>query len=244
MKIFSAFLPLLVVSSLAVAATDTERSVLPVQFAKGSSAAQIKGSIKGDHYVDYQLQASAGQTLKVSLQAGNGQNYFNVLAPHRQDEAMYVGSSDDNQFEGVLPVDGVYQVRVYLMRAAARRNEVSNYALELAVTGKALAPLPETQDAHIPGTPYHAQASIKCQPSYSELNECQASVIRRGVDGTATVDLSWGNSGKRSILFVKGQPVAADVFMPFTFTKQADSNLITFEGDERFTIPDALIFGG
>ena len=121
MKIFSAFLPLLVVSSLAAAATDTERSVLPVQFAKGSSAAQIKGSIKGDHYVDYQLQASAGQTLKISLQAGNGQNYFNVLAPLRQDEAMYVGSSDDNQFEGVLPVDGVYQVRVYLMRAAARR---------------------------------------------------------------------------------------------------------------------------
>lgn len=246
MKIFPAALPfslaLLLASPFSVAA-DNERSVQPVQFVKGSSSAQLKGSIKGDHYVDYQLQASAGQTLSVSLQGSNTQNYFNILPPHKQDEAMYNGSSDDNKFDGVLPVDGVYQIRVYLMRAAARRNEVSNYNLELAVTGKALRPLSEQQDAHIPGTAYHAQATINCQPSYTEVKTCQASVIRRGFDGTATVDLSWGSGGKRSILFVKGQPVAADVAIPFTFSKQADSNQVIFDGDERFEIPDALITG-
>jgi hypothetical protein len=241
---FPALFLCLITSPVALAASATERSVQPVQFAQGHAATQLKGSIKGYQYVDYQLRASAGQTLKVSLHGSNGQNYFNILPPQHSAEAMYIGSHDGNQAVVLLPVDGVYQVRVYLMRAAARRDEASNFSLELAVTGKALRPLSAAQDALIPGTPYHAQATIQCQPSDAALNECQASVIRRGGDGTATVDLRWGATGQRSILFVKGQPVAADVARPFTFTKQADTGQITFEGDERFTIPDALIAGG
>ena len=37
---------------------------------------------------------------------------------------MFVGSISGNQFEGRLPASGDYKVRVYLMRSAARRDEI------------------------------------------------------------------------------------------------------------------------
>ena len=112
-----------------------------VQFAKGASSAAIKGRPKGYEMVDYVVRAGAGQTLTVALEKTNPQNYFNVLPPGSTDVAMYVGQTGDD-FKGLLPTDGDYTVRVYLMRAAARRNEASDYTLTVGVTGKALAALP------------------------------------------------------------------------------------------------------
>jgi hypothetical protein len=37
------------------------------------------------------------------------------------------------QFEGVLPASGDYKLRVYLMRSAARRDEIANYRLEMII---------------------------------------------------------------------------------------------------------------
>jgi len=51
----------------------------------------------------------------------------------------------------MLPADGDYRVRVYLVRAAARRNESSAYTLTIGVAGKALEALPGAQDALVPG---------------------------------------------------------------------------------------------
>ena len=102
-----------------------------VQFAKGASSADIKGQLKGDATVDYVVRAAAGQTLSVKLQKTNAQNYFNVLPPASQGSAMFVGDDGEN-YSGVLPADGDYTVRVYLMRPAARRGESSNYTLTVA----------------------------------------------------------------------------------------------------------------
>jgi hypothetical protein len=126
-------------------------------------AASLQGKLKGDDTVDYVVRAAAGQTLSVTLKKTNPQNYFNVLPPGSNDVAMYVGQTGDD-FKGVLPTDGDYTVRVYLMRAAARRNEASDYTLTVGVTGKALAALPASQDAILPGTPFHASAPISCVP--------------------------------------------------------------------------------
>jgi hypothetical protein len=63
----------------------------------------------------------------------NGANYFNIIAPGKADEAMFIGSTSGNQYEGVLPASGDYKVRVYLMRSAARRDEVANYRLEMII---------------------------------------------------------------------------------------------------------------
>jgi hypothetical protein len=46
-----------------------------------------------------------------------------------------VGSTSGNRFEAELPADGVYTIRVYLMRNAARRNETARYTLDVGIAG-------------------------------------------------------------------------------------------------------------
>jgi len=106
-----------------------------VQFQKGRSGASIKGRIVGDETVDYKLNARAGQRMIVNLKTNNARNYFNVLPPGT-DEALFVGSSAGNRFEGTLPDSGDYRIRVYLMRSAARRNEKANYTLDIKIVGE------------------------------------------------------------------------------------------------------------
>jgi hypothetical protein len=216
-----------------------------VTFAKGASSATINGQLKGDVDVDYVIRAAAGQTLSVSLKVSNRSNYFNVLPPGSTDVAMHVGQ-DGEPYTGMLPADGDYAVRVYLMRNAARRNEVSNYTLTISVTGKALAPLPASQDALLPGTPFHASGSVKCLPmpfGDTKPLQCEAFVIRRGTDGTATVEIP-SKGFKRRILFIKGKPVASDSSEKMTVTRQGDVTTVKFESGEFYEIVDALVFGG
>jgi heat shock protein HslJ len=228
----------------APAARDKERSVTPVKFAPGKTSAIIKGRITGYNYVDYQLRAAAGQTLTVSLKGSNGANYVNVLPPGATDVAMFNGQMADNRYTGMLPTDGVYTLRVYLMRSAARRDESSDFSLSVAITGRPLKPVSAKVDAVLPGTPYHAQTTAPCAPAYSQVRECEARVIRRGFDGTATVDLRWGDKGLRRILFVKGEPKAADAMQPMTFTRNERGWTVKFGDDEHFEIPEPLVFGG
>jgi hypothetical protein len=124
---------LVLISAIPVHAEGIETRT--VQFAKGTASATIKGSLKGRQTIDYTLRAKAGQTMSVSLKTSNGGNFFNVLPPGSNDVALFVGSSDGNDWTGVLPADGEYKVRVYLMRSAARRNETASYTLTVGITG-------------------------------------------------------------------------------------------------------------
>ncbi|SDW52649.1 hypothetical protein [Thiocapsa roseopersicina] len=120
----------LLVSAAAVADdTRTER----VHFKKGATSATVEDTIKGYQSVDYVLGARAGQSMNVSMATDNSANYFNILAPGKNDEAMFIGSTSGNQFEGALPANGDYKIRVYLMRSAARRGEAANYRLEMII---------------------------------------------------------------------------------------------------------------
>lgn len=121
--------------STAVAQSDirTEK----VHFKPGTSSATLEGKIKGRETVDYVLEASKGQHMNVSMATNNGANYFNILAPGENEVAMFNGSVGENQFEGTLPKSGNYKIRVYMMRSAARRDEVAKYRLEMIVTGAA-----------------------------------------------------------------------------------------------------------
>jgi hypothetical protein len=232
-------------SVVGIAVADEGIRQETVQFAKGASSADIKGQIKGDATVDYVVRAAAGQTLSIKLQKTNAQNYFNVLPPASQGSAMFVGDSGEN-YSGVLPADGDYVVRVYLMRPAARRGESSNYTVTVGVSGKALAPIAASGDALVPGTSYHATAKIKCVPAFeTTLRECDAFVIRRGFDGTATVDIP-GSVEKRSILFVQGKPMASNArsMDALTSARRGDVTIVKLGESERYEIPDALIAGG
>ncbi|HEX9207649.1 MAG TPA: hypothetical protein VF851_05390 [Steroidobacteraceae bacterium] len=227
------------------AAADAAIRQERIQFAQGASTAVVKGRLQGDAMVDYTVRGAAGQTLTVALRKTHAQNYFNVLPPGSTTTAMFVGDSGEN-YSGRLAADGDYTIRVYLMRPAARRNETSDYTLTIGATGEALPPLPASQDALLPGTSYHASAKIRCVPAYeSAARECDAFVVRRGFDGTATVDVP-GSADRRSILFVAGKPVASNAAAMDVLAseRQGDVTIVKLGESERYEIPDALLTGG
>jgi hypothetical protein len=241
--VFSVLLALLPWSAWSADAIG-DRSVKAIAIPKGKTETVIAGRITGRAYVDHTLQAAAGQTLSVQLNSSHRAIYFNLLPPDSSGAAMAIGEQSGNRFDGLLPDDGVYTVRVFLIRAAARRNESGSYTLKVGAGGTALKPVAASQDALVAGTRFHAAASVKCAPAYTQTRECEVGVVRRGVDGTATVELSWDKTWKRRILFIKGEPKAADVPQPMTFTRSERGWLVSFGGEESFEIPEPLVFGG
>lgn len=118
---------------LAICGIALSQSIKTVNFAKGAKSTTIKSSIRGDKYIDYNVQVPAGGTLGVKLKASNPQNYFNVTPPG-SDEAIFIGSTSGNTCKQVVKSAGTYTIRVYLMRAAGRRNESSRFTLQVSVT--------------------------------------------------------------------------------------------------------------
>ncbi len=234
-------------SSTFAADTPAAPRVERVKFAKGASSAKIEGTMKGGADVDYVVRAAAGQTLDVKLDAKNAQNNFLVLPPASNGAAMYSSRDTGVQlWKGMLPTDGDYVIRVFLDRPAARRNESSRYTLTVGVTGTALPPLAAGKDARVKGTPYNATASIKCQPPFeSAMKACDAGVIRRGTDGTATVEVKGSNGVVRRLLFVGGKPVVSDAAVTvLTFTREGDVTIVKVGQDERYDVPDPFLRGG
>jgi len=133
-----ALVPLLglLVLALPPALAQVEIGRQEVHFQRGKSSASLEGRIRGEHIVDYHLHAAAGQTLEVTLKADNPSAYFNVLPPD-EETALFVGSTSGNHYSGILPKDGDYRIRVYLMRSAARRGESAGYSIDFRITGSA-----------------------------------------------------------------------------------------------------------
>lgn len=231
---------------LASAATAAAPEPRPrdIHFAPGSSGAEVKGKVKGDAANSYRLVAGAGQTLHVELKAANGAQYFNIVSPG-SNEAMYMSETAGQQAKVVLPTDGAYLVKTFLMRSAARRGQAANYTLTVSVTGAALPPLPGAQDAIVAGTRFHATAQVRCKPPYvKEVASCEAGVVRRGNDGTATVVLRGPNQLMRQILFVGGQAVSSNTAQPLTSRRDGDTTVVNVDEQETYDIPDAFLKGG
>jgi hypothetical protein len=141
-------------------ATEEIRKV-PVHFKKGASQASIKGHIKGRETIDYILRARAGQTMTVNLETSHMGAYFNVLPPGSDNEAIFVGQVAGPKFEGKLPKDGDYKIRVYLVRAAARRNESAKYTLKVKITGgEAAGPVTGGAEAASPGAAFDRKLKL------------------------------------------------------------------------------------
>ena len=96
---------------------------------------------------------------------------------------------------------------------------------------------PAPGSTHLPPSP--------CTPPFeSKPQQCEAFVIRRGFDGTATVEVRGGNGLKRQILFVKGDPMASDATNPVTSKRDGETTFVKIAPDETYTIPDTLLRGG
>jgi len=231
----------------AVAATAIETR--PIHFAKGASSATVKGAIKGDQTIDYKLRAKAGQTMTVKLATGNGANYFNVLPPGSNDVAIFVGSSNGNEWSGALPSDGEYTVRVYLIRSAAQRNESASYTLTVGVAGGggasaqyALGQAPAS-DAKVRGTPYHATGPLTCWMGNVPVgsSQCEFGVIR-GKLGNADVHIKPAGGLERVLAF-RGNTVTSGSDK-VKAAKAGDLWTIEVNDYEHYQIPEAVIVGG
>jgi hypothetical protein len=245
---------LLISASASIARADEIRTV-KVRFQAGANSATVKARIKGYETVDYLLGARAGQTMNVSMATDNGANYFNILAPGESDAAMFNGSLADNQFEGVLPATGNYRIRVYLMRSAARRKETANYRLEMVVgSGNSAGASAPSGDAkrdpwkRIGANDFDATGKIPCaQAAGQPMGSCDFGVVRQG-NGFALIKISWPGGGNRVITFENGTPTGydqsqADGGAKLAFKKNADLYAIGI-GDQRFEMPEAVIYGG
>lgn len=227
--------------SVTMLTAQSEIKTRAVQFDTGSYSASEKGTLTGDEIIDYTLVALSGQTMKVSLDTDHLSNYFNVLPPDSE-AAIFIGSTSGNEWAGILPADGKYRVRVYLMRSAARRNEKANYKISFSITGAAKS----TADVKVAGTAFNATGKVPCsvgtQPRGSE--QCDFGVIRHGV-GEAEVYLTTAGGGENRVVIFKGDKVwSKDATFNLKANRISDNWEISVNDFDYFTIPDAVINGG
>ena len=218
-----------------------------VQFAPGATSATVEDRIVGYESVDYVLNAQAGQYANISMATDNGANYFNILPPGSNDEAIFVGSTSGNQYEGTLPASGDYKIRVYLMRSAARRDEAADYRLEMIVSGSggnASGSRNVEGDVLVSGTPYNATGDIPCVIGRDGADTfCAFGVVREG-GGSGFVAVTNPNGSIVTIDFQNGVAVSAEGGSgAFSATRQGDETIV-FIGEDRYVLPDAIIYGG
>ena len=102
-------------------------------------------------------------------------------------------------------------------------------------------------DAKVAGTDYHATGTIPCSMGGGQpKGSCPFGVKREG-GGSGMVTVTKSDGRTRVIFFENGAATGYDMSQAdpgeFRAEKQADMNTI-FIGDERYEIPDAVIFGG
>ena len=114
--------------------------------AANSNETVVEGALSGFATTRYLVAASAGQELRVALEADNPQAIFNVVAPGSA-RPLFNGARQGRSFGQALTASGDYTIEVHLARAAARRSEAAAYTLTVSVNG---TPVPEA------GAPAHA----------------------------------------------------------------------------------------
>ena len=225
-----------------LAETDIRQET--VHFEKGKDSALLKGRLKGYETVDYQLNARAGQTLEVTLKTSNPSSYFNVLQPG-EESAIFIGSISGEHFSGILPKNGEYSIRVYLMRSAARRKEVANYTLSVRITG---APVEKPVDAKLGPAHYDASGNVRCSNGEPLLDkECAFRVIRNLQQQSAEIwiaKLPPNKTPRFRVLNYAGKKFTTTDDAALSWQRKDDNWQLTVDGREFYFIPDALIHGG
>ena len=136
--------------------TAAEIRTQRIPLAKGAGSARVQGRINGYEAVDYLFGARKGQVANMSLGIRHSATYFHRLAPGRTEVVFFNGSTIENPFEGALPESSDDRIRVYMLRSAARRNEVADYGLEFIIAAApSAASLPST-DVKVTGIGLHA----------------------------------------------------------------------------------------
>lgn len=108
-----------------------------VTFEPGNFGTMVSGSVTGHDYMDYKLDANAGQKMFAELTAaggdGNGTIYFNILPPGSDGAAIYNSSMAENTTTISLPDSGTYTIRVYQMGNDKDTGKTSQFNLDLSI---------------------------------------------------------------------------------------------------------------
>ena len=222
-----------------------------VQFEKGESGATIKGQVKGEEVVDYVLGAKMGQIMVALLTSENTDLYFNVTAPG-EDSALFIGSTSGNRFEGELPKNGEYVIRVYLMGPAAKRGENAAYTLDIGIAGPAASGQPAGEAN--PTDPYttaefDATTLFRCEirktadmtKPVTHNQTCPAG-IRRGEGGVAEIRIMKPDGVERVLSYKKDNWTTDRGTL--TSGKEGDSWYIGIDDCEFYIVPEAAVYGG
>ena len=120
---------LIVLFGLQVPASAQGQAVR-VNFPRGQSSTVVKGRIAGFDTKDYLIRARIGQTMSLHLTSSNPYTYFIIYSINGHGNDMM----ETTDWTEVLNQNGDYQIRVFMMRAGARRpGAVSNYSLSIAI---------------------------------------------------------------------------------------------------------------
>jgi hypothetical protein len=170
-----------------------------VRFRAGGESASYSSRIRGDDTARYVIDARRGQNMRVSLSTDNPQAYFNVLPPGSR-EAIFIGTTSGSSYSGKLPETGRYVIEVYLTRAAARRNEVSNFTIDIAIpaSGGGTAPAPDYADGNaggpdnwvVRGVAANDRLNVRSAPS------ANAEIVGRLRNGAVVRNLGCRNIGQ------------------------------------------------
>ena len=100
-------------------------------------------------------------------------------------------------------------------------------------------------DALVSGTSYHAVGRLPCAlDGQPDVEDCEFGVTR-GAPGVATVFITVPNGFVRVLAFDNGKVAPQSEVTDFSFIREQDNTMVKVNGlDERYTIPDAVIFGG
>lgn len=185
-------------SFVSIAQVTTKTLKIP----QGKSSVSASGAIKGYASHDYKVSLSQGQSFKVTMKSNKGSNYFNILPPGSTDEALFNGSINGNSFSGVASTAGVYTVRVYLERNAARQNVTANYTLTVEAPGSGNS----TGDAKVAGTQFNATGKVRSYTGNASNNIKMADfgVIRSGAN-KASVHLTYPGGMIQVVNFKDGE---------------------------------------
>lgn len=241
-------LSLLVAAPVAMADDiRTER----VEFDSGASGATIKGTIKGHETMHYLIGAKAGQVMDVGLATKSTSTYFNIFAPGKtpgQDEAMFIGDTGGDHFNGTLPANGDYLIQVYLYRSAARKGEMARFDLKVEIGAGGGTSPSGTDDALVPGTDFNATGQIPCARNAGQpMGQCDFGVKREG-GGNGSITVFWPDGGNRVIFFKMNKPSSYDESEAdggAKMTVEEDNGIFSISiGDQRFELFDAIMTGG
>ena len=126
--LFSAVLFMLIAIAAPAAAQD--KSPQRVRFEKGKTSATIRGRVNGFDTQDYVVGAKAGQQMAIDIKASNPQTYFVLYSINGK--ATDMNETDHYSLE--TNESGDYVIRVFMMRAAARRKgATSTFSLTISI---------------------------------------------------------------------------------------------------------------